>query len=139
VRRRSRDGSSSGSASASRRRTSSSGICSRLRALARGDVAAIGLPPLRGEAIRALARLDPDALEDENALVAIKGIGPWTASYVAMRAARDPDAMPVMDLALRKAMGLETAREIEARAERWRPWRAYAVMHLWQKEKEKER
>jgi AraC family transcriptional regulator of adaptative response / DNA-3-methyladenine glycosylase II len=104
------------------------------RALARADIAKVGLPPIRAEAIRALARLDADALEDPDALVAIKGIGPWTASYVAMRAGRDPDAMPTLDLGLKKALGLEKAKDIEARAERWRPWRAYAVMHLWSSE-----
>jgi AraC family transcriptional regulator of adaptative response / DNA-3-methyladenine glycosylase II len=109
------------------------------RALARGEVSAIGIPPVRGEAIRELARLDGAELEDESALIGIKGIGPWTAAYVTMRAARDPDALPATDLAVRKAIGLEREKEIEERAEAWRPWRAYAVMHLWSKKKEKER
>ena len=62
-------------------------------------------------------------------------IGPWTLGYVAMRALRDPDAFMAGDLGVRKgfeALGLEsTPKAILERAERWRPWRAYAVMHLW--------
>jgi len=62
----------------------------------------------------------------------VPGIGPWTAEYVAMRACGEPDAFPSGDLVLRRLAGVETARELEQRAARWRPWRAYAVMHLWQ-------
>jgi AraC family transcriptional regulator of adaptative response / DNA-3-methyladenine glycosylase II len=73
-----------------------------------------------------------DALER---LLSIRGIGPWTVAYVAMRAFRDPDAFPADDLGIRAGMaelGLPTTRSaIRARAERWRPWRAYAAMHLW--------
>ena len=65
----------------------------------------------------------------------VRGIGPWTLAYVAMRALRDPDAFPAGDLGVRKGfemLGLTTtSREVLERAERWRPWRAYAVMHLW--------
>jgi AraC family transcriptional regulator of adaptative response / DNA-3-methyladenine glycosylase II len=65
----------------------------------------------------------------------VPGIGPWTLAYVAMRALRDPDAFMAGDLGVRKgfeALGLEsTQAAMRARAERWRPWRAYAVMHLW--------
>jgi AraC family transcriptional regulator of adaptative response / DNA-3-methyladenine glycosylase II len=61
----------------------------------------------------------------------LPGIGEWTAQVVAMRALGDPDAFPAGDLGVRKALGGVSAREAEARAERWRPWRAYAVMHLW--------
>jgi AraC family transcriptional regulator, regulatory protein of adaptative response / DNA-3-methyladenine glycosylase II len=68
-------------------------------------------------------------------LLAIRGIGPWTASYVAMRALSDADAFPVEDLGIRlgmAALALPTTRAaIRARAELWRPWRAYAAMHLW--------
>jgi len=60
------------------------------------------------------------------------GIGPWTAQYVAMRALRQPDAFPAGDLGLVKASGLKSARALEQAAERWRPWRAYAAMHLWE-------
>ena len=65
-------------------------------------------------------------------LMALPGIGPWTAEYIAMRALRWPDAFPSGDLALRKAANGCTAKELAALAERWRPWRAYGAMHLWE-------
>jgi AraC family transcriptional regulator, regulatory protein of adaptative response / DNA-3-methyladenine glycosylase II len=65
------------------------------------------------------------------ALEALPGIGPWTAAYVAMRAARDPDAFPAADLGVRRALGDLDPRRAEERSQRWRPWRSYAVMHLW--------
>jgi AraC family transcriptional regulator of adaptative response / DNA-3-methyladenine glycosylase II len=65
------------------------------------------------------------------ALKEVPGIGDWTASYIAMRALRWPDAFPHGDLGLRKAAGNLTARDLLALAERWRPYRAYAAMHLW--------
>ena len=99
------------------------------------DVAAIGIPGARGETIRRLARavstgsleLSSSAPFDETraALLALPGIGPWTAEYVALRVLRDPDAYPAGDLGLRKAGATP------ARAEAWRPWRAYAAVHLW--------
>ena len=58
------------------------------------------------------------------------GIGPWTAEYVAMRVARDPDAFPASDWAVRKVLGSNERCALH-RAERWRTWRSYAVMHLW--------
>lgn len=61
----------------------------------------------------------------------IPGIGDWTASYVAMRVLRLPDAFPHGDLALCKALGSVKPREALALSERWRPWRAYAALHLW--------
>ena len=65
----------------------------------------------------------------------IPGIGPWTTSYVAMRALGDPDAFPASDLGLRRAFEqLEWAADsssIEKQAETWRPWRAYGAHHLW--------
>ena len=64
-------------------------------------------------------------------LQTLPGIGPWTAAYVAMRALGEPDAFPAADLGLLKATGLARASEVTARAEAWRPWRAYAAMHLW--------
>jgi AraC family transcriptional regulator of adaptative response / DNA-3-methyladenine glycosylase II len=64
-------------------------------------------------------------------LLAIAGVGEWTAEYVAMRALGEPDAFPSSDLGLLRAYGGETARSLAARAEAWRPWRAYAAMHLW--------
>jgi AraC family transcriptional regulator of adaptative response / DNA-3-methyladenine glycosylase II len=69
------------------------------------------------------------------ALVELPGIGPWTAAYIAMRALRAADAFPAADLGLRNAFTRANLaadpRAIEARAEAWRPWRAYAVLHLW--------
>jgi AraC family transcriptional regulator of adaptative response / DNA-3-methyladenine glycosylase II len=66
---------------------------------------------------------------------ALPGIGPWTAHYMAMRALSHPDAFPAEDLVLQKTLPIEgtrlTARALSAQAEAWRPWRAYAVMHLW--------
>lgn len=100
---------------------------------------------LRAPVIRALARavcsgaLRLDGTwsldEVESGLRAIRGIGPWTASIVALRALGDPDALPAADLGLRRALGrgrrLASAREVERRAERWRPWRGYATLWLW--------
>ena len=69
------------------------------------------------------------------ALLAVPGIGPWTVAYVSMRALGDADAFPVGDLGVRlgfEALGLaSTPAAMLEHAERWRPWRAYAVMHLW--------
>jgi len=64
-------------------------------------------------------------------LAELPGIGPWTAHYLAMRAIRWPDAFPKEDIAVRNSLGGVTPREAEAMSERWRPWRSYAVMHLW--------
>jgi AraC family transcriptional regulator of adaptative response / DNA-3-methyladenine glycosylase II len=65
------------------------------------------------------------------ALVGLPGIGDWTAGYVAMRALRWPDAFLAGDLVVRRAMGAATAARAEKESAAWRPWRAYAVMHLW--------
>jgi AraC family transcriptional regulator of adaptative response / DNA-3-methyladenine glycosylase II len=68
-------------------------------------------------------------------LAQIPGIGPWSAQYVALRALGEPDAFPAADLVLRRtasqANGLITISAFEKRAEAWRPWRAYAAIHLW--------
>jgi len=105
------------------------------------DIAAQGIVAARARAIAALAReaaagrvaLDPGADVDATlaALERIPGVGPWTAQYVAMRALAWPDAFPLPDVAVLKAMGERDARRAVALAEAWRPWRAYAVMHLW--------
>ncbi len=87
----------------------------------------------------ALGELDlsgtADREETAERLLAVRGIGPWTVAYVSMRALRDPDAFPVGDLGVRlgfEALGLaSTPAAMLEHAERWRPWRAYAVMHLW--------
>jgi AraC family transcriptional regulator, regulatory protein of adaptative response / DNA-3-methyladenine glycosylase II len=115
-------------------------------AFADADLPALGVTRQKADAIRAVARalirgelaLDRgvDREEISARLAALPGIGPWTVSYIAMRALGDPDAFPASDLGLRKAcrcLGLGTgAREIERHAERWRPWRAYAATHLWE-------
>jgi AraC family transcriptional regulator of adaptative response / DNA-3-methyladenine glycosylase II len=81
--------------------------------------------------------LSPGA-DREQALAVLNGlpgIGPWTRDIISMRALGDPDAFPAGDLGVRRgagALGLPVSeRGLIARAERWRPWRAYAVQHLW--------
>jgi AraC family transcriptional regulator of adaptative response / DNA-3-methyladenine glycosylase II len=110
--------------------------------LADAAVERAGVIPARAEAIRRLARLAASGTlalgptADVGAVVAslraIPGVGEWTAQYVALRALGEPDAFPAGDLVLRRAAGVRTARELEVRAEAWRPWRAYAVLLLWQ-------
>ena len=68
-------------------------------------------------------------------LVALRGIGPWSAEYVALRLG-EPDAFPAGDLHLRRMLGATNDRTALERAEPWRPWRAYAAMHLWQTPRE---
>jgi AraC family transcriptional regulator of adaptative response / DNA-3-methyladenine glycosylase II len=106
-----------------------------------GQIAKIGIPQARAESIRAVARavargqlelVPATNLAAVDALVALPGIGDWTAQYVAMRALRWPDAFPASDLGLRKASGVKSERELRKLSERWRPWRAYAAMYLWQ-------
>jgi AraC family transcriptional regulator of adaptative response / DNA-3-methyladenine glycosylase II len=106
---------------------------------------AFGMPVARRESIRALARavaagdvdLEPGADRDETTarLIDLPGIGAWTAGYVAMRAIGDPDVFLPTDLAVRRgarALGLPgDPRELAEHAERWRPWRSYALIRLW--------
>jgi AraC family transcriptional regulator of adaptative response / DNA-3-methyladenine glycosylase II len=66
-----------------------------------------------------------------SSMVELPGIGPWTANYIAMRGLGWSDAFPEGDLVLRQALGGATPRVCRAHAERWRPFRAYAVLHLW--------
>jgi AraC family transcriptional regulator of adaptative response / DNA-3-methyladenine glycosylase II len=97
-----------------------------------------GVIASRAGAIRALARavcsgaLAFDGPEALDALRQIPGIGEWTAQYIAMRALNEPDAFPSGDVVLRRMAGNCSPRELDARSEHWRPWRAYAVMLLWQ-------
>ncbi|SCG54322.1 DNA-3-methyladenine glycosylase 2 family protein [Micromonospora coxensis] len=107
--------------------------------------AAFGMPGGRRETIRALARavadgeivLDPggDRQETGRRLLAVPGIGAWTAGYVAMRALGDPDVFLPTDLAVRRggaALGLpDDPKTLDPYADRWRPWRSYAVIRLW--------
>ncbi|MGE3888042.1 MAG: DNA-3-methyladenine glycosylase [Vicinamibacterales bacterium] len=108
--------------------------------LADAPVERQGVMPARAVTIRALARAVIDGCvsldrrrgaDVSRALMALPGIGPWTASYVAMRAFGERDALPSGDLVLRQAAGGCTARELEAMSQAWRPWRSYAVMLLW--------
>jgi 3-methyladenine DNA glycosylase/8-oxoguanine DNA glycosylase len=102
---------------------------------------ACGVMPARARTIRALAaavddgRIVLDTAGDGHAvsasLTAIRGIGPWTASYIAMRGFGEADAFPSGDLILQRAAGGCTARALEQRSQDWRPWRSYAVMLLW--------
>jgi len=109
--------------------------------LADANLAGIGLPRARAETIQALAGavcdhqicfegiVESDSFLDR--LCQIPGIGKWTAQYVAMRALGEPDAFPSGDLGLLHGADLVSSRELERRAEAWRPWRAYAAMYLW--------
>lgn len=113
--------------------------------IAQADLSGLGIPQKRIEAIQNLATIlesDPDffgsALSLDHMikkLTQLKGIGPWTAHYVAMRALREPDAFPAADLVLLKALSKNdkrpTPKELEKTAEQWRPWRAYGAMYLW--------
>jgi AraC family transcriptional regulator of adaptative response / DNA-3-methyladenine glycosylase II len=111
-------------------------------ALAEADLRQVGLPEQRAAAIRSLARAVRDGVLDLDgltgleasiaALIELPGIGPWTAQYVAMRALGEPDAFPAGDLGIRKALCTDDEAEVLRRAEAWRPWRAYAAMHLWE-------
>jgi AraC family transcriptional regulator of adaptative response / DNA-3-methyladenine glycosylase II len=111
--------------------------------LADADLDGLGLTKARGYALLAMARAVVDGKLDFQspvedviaALTALPGVGSWTAQYVALRALNEPDAFPTGDLVLRRmaAMGGArlTVRELERLADGWRPWRGYAVMHLW--------
>ena len=109
------------------------------------DPSSLSMPKARGSALvgvcQALAAgtlvLDPgvDRAGLDAELQALRGIGPWTAAYVLMRGLGDPDVMLAGDLGVRHAVaalgGDDRARAIEVRAHAWRPWRSYAVGHLW--------
>ena len=118
----------------------------RLAAAETKDIAAIGLPKARAEAICNLAhfaaqgglQMKPGTTLDQAVaqLKTVKGIGEWTAQYIAMRALRFPDAFPAGDLGLQKAVSTRdaaraTEKQLLARATGWSPWRAYAALLLW--------
>jgi AraC family transcriptional regulator of adaptative response / DNA-3-methyladenine glycosylase II len=94
----------------------------RPESLATARLESIGLPRGRAEALRAFAA--------RGTLDGVRGVGPWTRAYVAMRSG-DPDAFPAADLGVLRALGVDTPAQAERRAAPWRPWRAYAVLHLW--------
>ena len=110
--------------------------------LAAATLERAGVMPARADTIRRLARevaagriaLGPRAEPQPTiaALTSLAGIGDWTAQYIAMRALGEPDAFPSGDLILRRAAGGCTPRELERQSAAWRPWRAYAVILLWQ-------
>lgn len=109
-------------------------------AVADAPLDGLGMPASRRTTIRELARavaegrvaLGPDADPDHltRQLVALPGIGPWTAGYVTMRVVADGDGWPTGDLVLRQSLGLPAA-VLERRAQAWRPWRSYAALLLW--------
>lgn len=113
----------------------------RIAALPCGRIAKLGMPGARAKTVLALARAvaggelvlmpnaDIEATLDR--LRALPGVGEWTAQYIAMRALAWPDAFPHTDLGVMKALGEKDPKRVLAAGEAWRPWRAYAVMHLW--------
>jgi AraC family transcriptional regulator of adaptative response / DNA-3-methyladenine glycosylase II len=115
----------------------------RVAAASTSEVASLGIVAARARSIGALAgaqasgRLFLDGGSHHNPDEAIKrltelpGIGQWTAQYIAMRALRWPDAFPKEDIAVRRNLGGVTATQAEELSQAWRPWRSYAVMHLW--------
>lgn len=118
----------------------------RARTLSGAKLASLGIPKSRADALSAVAAAvvaDPDLfasgadLEDAvQRLRAIRGVGEWTAQYIALRQMREPDAFPAADVGLMRALTIghssrPSAEALLARAERWRPWRAYAAQHLW--------
>jgi len=113
--------------------------------LARADLGGIGLTSAKAAAIHAFARavaegalrLDRASRLDQlvESVVAIPGLGPWTAQYLALRLG-EPDAFPAADLGLRRALSNGAGQPVASQAaeevaERWRPWRAHAAVHLW--------
>jgi AraC family transcriptional regulator of adaptative response / DNA-3-methyladenine glycosylase II len=117
--------------------------------VARADLSVIGMPNTRRSALTSLAaavvadRLifgPRGSLEEAVAqLRSLPGVGEWTAQYIAMRALREPDAFPAADIGLLRAMRdrngkRPTPAELLTSAEQWRPWRAYAALHLWASE-----
>ena len=116
-----------------------------LAAASADALGALGITRQRQRAIQALAqavdsgglvlRPDVDISGTLEALLALPGVGPWTAHYIAMRALRWPDAFPCGDVALHKALGVQNTKKpslmAEQASERWRPWRSYAVIRAW--------
>jgi len=114
--------------------------------IATADLATLGMPRARSVAVTALAQAiaaDPAIFSRgaslEDAILKLRsmpGIGEWTAQYIAMRELREPDAFPAADIGLLRAMADGEGRRpspsaLLTRSERWRPWRAYAALHLW--------
>ena len=121
-------------------------IFPRPEALAVADLTALGMPRSRAvtlSAVAAAVMTDSDLFganrgldESVQRLRSIRGVGEWTAQYIALRQLREPDAFPAADVGLMRALANDQGRrpaadELLARAEKWRPWRAYAAQHLW--------
>jgi AraC family transcriptional regulator, regulatory protein of adaptative response / DNA-3-methyladenine glycosylase II len=106
-----------------------------------GDLRNLGLTEARAATVAALAKavasgqinfLNAVSWEESiKELTELPGVGPWTASYIAMRVLGWPDAFPHQDLGLQKALSVTKASDALALSEKWRPWRAYAAMQLW--------
>jgi AraC family transcriptional regulator of adaptative response / DNA-3-methyladenine glycosylase II len=115
----------------------------RLAAAGEDELGVLGVIRTRARSIIALAReitagrlrleagADPERTMAQ--LVALPGVGAWTAHDVAMRALRWPDAFPSDDVAVRRALGGVTGAQADALSQPWRPWRSYATLHLWRK------
>jgi AraC family transcriptional regulator, regulatory protein of adaptative response / DNA-3-methyladenine glycosylase II len=118
----------------------------RPEALAGANLATLGMPASRAATLSAVAAAvmaSPDLLgahvgleEAVERLRSIRGVGEWTAQYIALRQLREPDAFPAADIGLMRAAANRDGRrpgvdELLAQAEKWRPWRAYAAQHLW--------
>jgi AraC family transcriptional regulator of adaptative response / DNA-3-methyladenine glycosylase II len=114
--------------------------------LADADLGILRIPRARAatlSVVAAAAAADGTLFESQGSLDAVvarlralRGVGEWTAQYIAMRAAREPDAFPAADVGLLNAMARHdgvrpTPAALLERAEAWRPWRAYAAQHLW--------
>ena len=116
-------------------------LAARVSKASVADIAKLGIVRTRAASILSLARAfhagslklgagaDPEA--DIAQLATLPGIGQWTAHYIAMRASRWPDAFPKEDIAVRNNLGGVSAKQAEEMSQAWRPWRSYAVMHIW--------
>lgn len=116
-------------------------VASRVADASIAEIASLGIIQSRARTIIAVAQemasghlvLEPGA-EPAHVIVqltALPGIGAWTAHYIAMRALRWADAFPKEDIALRNALGRVSASRAEELSQPWRPWRSYALLHLW--------
>ncbi|MCC7340997.1 MAG: helix-turn-helix domain-containing protein [Bryobacterales bacterium] len=113
----------------------------KLAKLDTGDIAKYGIVSSRAKSILTLAQsaasgaltLEPgmQPMKAVAQLHALPGIGPWTAHYIAVRALRWPDGFPKDDIAIRNNLGGVSAKEADAMSQAWRPWRSYAVLHIW--------
>ncbi|HEY3919012.1 MAG TPA: AlkA N-terminal domain-containing protein [Stellaceae bacterium] len=116
------------------------------KTLAKADLTTLGMPRSRAAALSAVAKdaiAKPQLFDAASGLEeavaklrAIRGVGEWTAQYIALRQLREPDAFPASDIGLMRAIAKHEGRgyssaELLSRADRWRPWRAYAAQHLW--------